>query len=155
MTRTRRIVLAVVTAIVVAGAGVAAVLLIRPGQGTSTVTSMSAAAARVSTPPPPAPPLSVQRASALSQDLGAGTLSGLRAAVAVANSQPLDSSAAGQLAALGPITFDVSTFHDNHNGTAAVTAHVAHPSFGSSAIWTVALVDEAGQWKLSLTDPDS
>lgn len=154
MTRTRRIVVVVVTA-VVAGAGVAAVFLIRPGQGTSTVASTSAAAARVSTPPPPAPPLSVQRASTLSQDLGAGTQSGLRAAVAVSNSQPLDLSAAGQLAALGPITFDVSTFHDNHNGSATVTAHVAHPSSGSSAIWTVSLVDEAGQWKLSMTDPES
>ena len=94
----------------------------------------------------------MQRANILTRDLESGKESDLRAAIAVAGSQQLDPSAADQLAALGPITFDPATFHDNHNGTATVTAHVTHPQAGSPATWTVDLIDEAGQWNLSSTD---
>lgn len=100
----------------------------------------------------PAPPLSPQRASALAAALGTGSDAGLRAAVALPAGQELTPGAAQQIAELGPITFDLSSFHDNHDGTATVGARMGHPAPGTSPVWTAQLIDEAGEWKISLTD---
>src|SRR5262245_35300609 len=59
---------------------------------------------------PVAPPLTTARASELAASLGKGTDDGLRAAIVLPSGQPLDPAAAQQFAALGPITFDLSTF---------------------------------------------
>jgi hypothetical protein len=87
--------------------------------------------------------------------LASGNETGLRSVVEMAPSQPLDAGVAQQLAALGPITFDVASFHDNADGTATVTAHLAHPPTGGKTTWLVQLVDSAGRWRISLTEPVS
>jgi len=111
-----------------------------------------AASARSSTAATPPPPLSTRRADQFTAALASGTDPEFRSVVALSAGQQFQPDAIRQIAALGPITFDVPTFHDDHDGTATVTATVAHPQPGQSGKWTVELVSEAGQWKLSLTE---
>lgn len=102
-----------------------------------------------------AAPLTPQAAQQLSAALAAGTEAALASAVALPAGQTLDPSALLQIQALGPVTFDTATFHDDHDGTATVTAHLKSPAAGSNAAsaWTVHLIDAGGQWKISLTEP--
>jgi hypothetical protein len=85
--------------------------------------------------------------------LTAGTEGSLRSAVALSTTQTLDPGALQQLHAMGPVIFDASSFHDDHDGTATITARLAKPAAGSVSTWTVQLIDVDGQWKISLTEP--
>lgn len=99
-----------------------------------------------------AAPLTAQQAAKLSEELTSGSESEVESAVALPQGQTLNSGIVQELASLGPITFDISTFHDNHDGTATITASIAHPTPGTSREWTVHLLDVDGQWKISFTD---
>lgn len=79
----------------------------------------------------------------MASDLASGTDAGVRDAVALPPTQPLDPAAAARLKALGRVTFDVKTFHNRTDGIATVTAHLP----GGNR-WNVTLIDENGQWKI-------
>lgn len=100
-----------------------------------------------------AAPLTAQQAAKLSEELTSGSESEVESAVALPQGQKLNSGVVQELASLGPITFEISTFHDNHDGTATITASIAHPTPGTSRDWTVQLLDVEGQWKISFTEP--
>jgi hypothetical protein len=120
---------------------------------TPTPSQPSDARAFATAPATPAPPLNKQRGDQIARDLDIASADSLRDAIALPAGQVLDPAAGDQLRSLG-ITLEVSTFHDNGDGTATVTAHLAHPAAGAPADWTVHLIDEDGQWKISLTEPD-
>lgn len=102
-----------------------------------------------------APPLSASAASQLSAQLSTGTEAGLRAAVAIPTGQTLDPGAAKALAALGPVTFDLSTLARVDPRTATVTGAVAHPPPGEPSVWTFTLVYVNQAWLISDTEPKS
>ncbi len=99
-------------------------------------------------PVPSAPPLTGQQATALAQQLTAGTEAGLRSALAIPPGQSIDPAAAAQLGAIGPITFDLSTFHYIDQNNATVVGTVAHPPAGTSPTWTFTLTYVSSVWKL-------
>ncbi|MCX2950188.1 hypothetical protein [Lentzea sp. NEAU-D7] len=96
---------------------------------------------------PAAPTLSEQQAAFLTTELTSGDEKRLRAVVAVADGQQIESAAVAQFATLAPLTFDVSSFQDNGDGTAKVTA-----LRGGSPMWTVYLVLVGEAWKISSTE---
>jgi PBP1b-binding outer membrane lipoprotein LpoB len=138
----------------VVAAAVAALLLVSCSSGnhasqrTTDVAATTAAAAT-----PTAPPLTTAQASALSQQLTVGTDAALRQAIAVPSGQAVDPQAARQLAAMGPITFDISTFHALDAGTATVVGTLAHPPAGQPARWKFTLVFVDKAWRISNTEP--
>jgi hypothetical protein len=101
-----------------------------------------------SSPAPVVPPLTTARASELAANLGKGTDDGLRAAIVLPSGQPLDPAVAQQFAALGPITFDLSTFQRLDATSATVVGQVAHPPAGVPGTWTFTLVYVDSTWKL-------
>lgn len=145
----RTVVLSVIGVVLVATVAVA--LVLRPG-GKEPAPAVAASAAPVPTSPgAPAPPLDQARAKRLSDDLASATAEGLRDAIALPSGQALDPAAGAQLRAQGPITFAVATFRDHGDGTASVVAHAA----ATHGTWTVTLIDENAQWKISLTEKAS
>ena len=100
----------------------------------------------------PAPPLTDDQSVQMSKQLTSGSESDLRTSIALPNDQKLAPGVIQQLASLGKITFNTSTFHDNHDGTATVTAQVISPQ-GTKQNWVVTFVDVNGQWKINSTDP--
>jgi hypothetical protein len=101
----------------------------------------------------PVPPLSSASASAIASGLAAGTDEGVRSVVAVPSGQTLDRGAAEALAQVGPVTFDLSTFHGIADGQAAVAGEVAHPPAGQSSRWTFYLVLVDGAWRIASAEP--
>lgn len=97
-------------------------------------------------------PLTNQQSIQMSKELSSGSESEIRSAVALPNGQPLDKNAMQQIASLGKITFDTSTFHDNHDSTATVAAQIMSPQ-GTKQSWIVHLIDIDSQWKISYTEP--
>jgi hypothetical protein len=97
---------------------------------------------------PHATPLSSPSAAALAGRITSGSESDLRSAMAIPSGQVLDPAAAQQLAALAPITFDLTTFQYLDPVTATVDGHVAHPPAGTAADWTFTLVYVAPDWRL-------
>jgi hypothetical protein len=93
------------------------------GPDTSTKTPASAMPTVART----APPLASTEADELAGGLAKGTDDGLRSVIAMPSGQQLDAGAAQQLAALAPITFDLSTFQFLDATHATITGHVAHP----------------------------
>ncbi len=148
----RTALLSVIGVAVVVAVAVAAIVLRPPRHRTPAALVVSSPAAPLPTAPAKsAPPLDRGRASRLSSDLGAATLSGLHDAIALPGGQALNPAAAAGLKAQSPVTFDVGTFRDRGDGTATVTAHVTKPP----GTWTVTLIDEDGRWKISLTEKAS
>jgi hypothetical protein len=134
---------------------IGATLLITRSHHPARTESKAPARAFATAPSRPAPPLTPARAAALTAGLASGTDHGISAVIALPSTQALDPAAAGQLKALSPITFDVSTFHDAGNGTATVTAHITNPGANKSPTWNVILIDKDGQWLISLTSTTS
>lgn len=116
-----------------------------PSTSTSSTTTTSATT----------PTLTTQRAQDLSDELSRGDDESLLGALAVPSGQAIDPQAAGELAAIGPITFDVSTFQAVDASHATVQGALAHPPTGSSATWTFALTYVSGTWKLNDAEPAS
>jgi len=142
----RQWVLLLIGMVVIAGVLVYVILwLARPTQSSQDIFQTK--------PTHQAAPLTAQQATKLSEELTSGSESEVESAVALPQGQKLNSGVVQALASLGPITFDISTFHDNHDGTATITASIAHPTPSTSQEWTVLLLDVDGQWKISFTDP--
>ena len=97
---------------------------------------------------PSARPLSSPSAAALAGRLTSGNEAELHSAMAIPSGQALDPTAAQQFAALGPITFDLTTFQYLDPTTATMDGHVAHPPAGTAAEWTFTLVYVAPDWRL-------
>ena len=93
--------------------------------------------------------MTAAQGSELSRDLEAGTDTGLRAAVVVPAEQKLDPAAAHAMAAMGPITFDTSSFRRADAMHATVTGEVTHPPAGGPVAWTFFLAYAGRQWKIS------
>jgi len=98
-------------------------------------------------------PLNSSQASVLAKNLAAGTDTGLRAAIVLPSGQPLDTAAAAQLQAAGPITFAPGTFHRLGARDATVAGTMAHPPAGQPARWTFTLAYVGGQWKVLDAEP--
>lgn len=96
---------------------------------------------------------SAAQASALSKNLGSGTDTGLRAAIAVPTGDHLDPLAARKFAALAPIVLDAASFHRLGRDDGTVTGHVGHPSAGLPTTWTFTVLRVAGVWKISDAAP--
>lgn len=101
---------------------------------------------------PSAPPLDDARAKDLSAGLASGTDAGLRAIYDVNDQQPLDPAAVAAVAAVGTLTFDVSSFNDNMDGTASVTATSPATASAAATTWKVLLIARDGRWLISQTD---
>jgi hypothetical protein len=129
-----RLAVAVLLAAALAGCG-------RDGHGKTATPSASVT--------PSASPLSSPRAAELASQLTAGDEAALRSALAIPSGQAIDPAAVQQFAALGQITFDLSTFQYLDPITATVAGHVAHPPPGTSTEWTFTLVYVAPDWKLA------
>jgi hypothetical protein len=99
-----------------------------------------------------ASPLTMSQAAQFSSALTSDSETRLSSVVALPPNQQLTPNVLQQLASLGNVTFDVATFHDNHNGTATITAHIEHPAPGTGSAWTVQLLNVNGQWKISETE---
>ena len=98
-----------------------------------------------------APPMTSDQAEQLSKDLSSGSETAVRSAVALPSGQTLDPDALQQTAALGLVNFDTSTFYDNNDGTATVTAHIINTKTNTNQTWTVQLLNVDGKWKISST----
>lgn len=110
------------------------------------------AGAQVSTTPT-APPLTASGARTLSRNLTAGNSGGLRSAIAMPAGQSLAPAAASQLAALGTVTFDQSTFRAVDARDATVVGRIQHPPPGDPATWTFELSYVDGTWKIADAEP--
>lgn len=97
---------------------------------------------------PSASPLNSPSAAALANRITSGDETALRSALAVPSGQPIDPAAVTQFAAVGPITFDLSSFQYLDPITATVVGHVAHPPPGVAAEWTFTLIFVAPDWRL-------
>jgi hypothetical protein len=64
----------------------------------------------------------------------------------------IDSNATRQLAALGALTFDIGTWHDNGDGTGTVNARLSGQP-GGATMWTVDLTVMDGTWRIAATIP--
>ncbi|MFG1992851.1 hypothetical protein ACGFJ7_23015 [Actinoplanes sp. NPDC048988] len=95
-----------------------------------------------------AAPLDSARATALSKQLTSGDEAQLRRALAVPPGQALEPAAAGQLASLGSITFDLGSFRYLDGRTARLRGQVATPPAGTDAEWTFTLAHLGPQWML-------
>ncbi|WP_433380004.1 hypothetical protein ACQPZX_14500 [Actinoplanes sp. CA-142083] len=122
----------------------AAAVVIAALAGCSAHHKPAAAATTPAAVVPSAAPLSSPSAVALAGQLKAGTEAGVRAAIAMPSGQQLDPNAAQQLAALGTISFDLSTFTYIDGQTATVRGHVENPA----GEWLFTLTYVSSQWKL-------
>lgn len=96
-----------------------------------------------------APRLTAAQAHDLSAAITSGDPARLHQAIDAPPGQPLDPAAVNALRAFGGLTFDLTTFHDNADGTATITATSGHPQ----QRWQVLLVTKAGRWLIAQTDP--
>lgn len=90
-------------------------------------------------------PFSAHDAARLNADMTSGDEQRVRAALAVPDDQTLDPGAVVDLAAVGPVRFDHSTFHDLGGGRAEVIANTA------TGTWVVALVVVKKEWRIEST----
>lgn len=100
-----------------------------------------------------APAITVTQANSLSAALTSGSDSGLASALVMPTGQQLDPSAANAFAAMAPIAFDVSSFHEIDATDATITGTVAHPVANNGATWTFDLSYANGTWKITDAEP--
>lgn len=60
-----------------------------------------------------------------------------------------------QLAALGTVTFDDSTFHAIDTLDATIVGRIQHPPVGEPSTWTFVLSYVDGTWKIADAEPQS
>ena len=96
--------------------------------------------------------LSAQDTATLSTELASDQAEQVRRAVLLPAGQALPAELPGQLASLGTLTFDRTTFAADSDATATITA-TSTPPGRTSARWTVHLVhDTAAGWLLAATE---
>jgi hypothetical protein len=79
----------------------------------------------------------------------------LASVLAVPSGQALDPAAAAGLQKLGPISFDLATFHRVGGNDATVVGTVTHPPSGTSTTWTFVLSYVSGSWLIVDASPVS
>jgi hypothetical protein len=103
-----------------------------------------------SKPPPRFSPADTTR---LNRSLASGTESTVRSAIAMPAGQRLSASAARELAAVVPITFNQSSFHLLDNRDATIAGQAAHPPAGAPAKWTFMLFYTGTAWVIADAEP--
>jgi hypothetical protein len=101
----------------------------------------------------PPPRFSPADATRLNRSLASGREPTVRSAIAMPSGQRLSASAARELAAVVPITFNQSSFHLLDNRDATITGQMAHPPAGASAKWTFTLFYTGAAWVIADAEP--